>query len=125
MSGGGGVYLGGAGPELIFNGDTLTHGMELLRIAEGLSPQTSLSDVWQITMYRRTRDLESKRTDAFTLARAIQLFSEGGDFMQMAGHLYPKTDIELIQAERQVAEEDVSALRRLDMFRRIARRFDE
>lgn len=45
--------------------------------------------------------------------------------MQMAGHLYPKTDIELIQAERQVAEEDVSALRRLDMFRRIARRFDE
>lgn len=56
--------------------------------------------------------------------RSMAVFVKGGEYMDVAKHLYSDSDINRIKAERQQIEEEASALRRLDMFRRIAKRFD-
>lgn len=103
----------------------MIEGLKLLRLSEGFDPSTPLGEVWEATLLRAKVELEKERRSAMTLMRGMSVFVKGGEFTDMAKHLYPPTEMKRIEAERQAMEEELSAMRRLDMFRAIARRFDD
>ena len=98
---------------------------EFVRVAEGLAPQTPLSQVFEIVAYRKEGQLIKERRQAETLARIVKLATEGGVFLDAVSHLYPESVIRVIKQRQADQDEERAQMRRLEQLQAIARRFND
>ena len=104
--------------------DRLTDLCQFLIYAEGLPPQTPLSQVFDILSYRREQDFIKDRRLAETLVRVVKLATEGGVFMDVVSHLYPNDVLEDIKRRKADQEDEADQIRRLALVKAIAQRFE-
>ena len=105
--------------------DRLTELAEFVRVAEGLPPQTPLTQVFDVVAYRKEAQLATERRQAETLVRIVKLATEGGVFLDAVSHLYPDSVIRGIKQRQADQDEERAQMRRLEQIQAIARRFND
>ena len=102
----------------------MSEGVEVLRHAEGLDAEIPPAMVWKVAMVRHGIELDNQRASAYTLVKTLSLMTNGGSFIDAIGHLYSKSEIGEADKQRKEEIAKASDMRRLVMFRNIAKRFD-
>ncbi len=103
----------------------MTEGIEALRLVEGLDANTSPDMVWKVAITRHMIDIDNQRMSAYTLLKSMTLITNGGSYIDAVGHLYSKAEIGEAERKREEELAKASEMRRLVMFRNIAKRFDK
>ena len=88
---------------------------------KGTPPQTILNGL----RYKRGLELEERRDQAQTLIGSLIALTNGGEYLDIVGHLYPpKYKEEQVQAKKEAEAMNMS-LTILDRFRSIGDRLEE
>lgn len=92
---------------------------------EGMAPDTRPQTILDGLKYKHSLELEERRDQAQTLIGSLIAVTNGGEYLDIVGHLYPPG----FKEEQQKAKEEAEALNRslsiLDRFRSIGERLED
>lgn len=125
MYGGCWFFVGIVRSQVIFSrSHRFSENLQTVALSEGFPSDTPPHRIWSAIILRQQVLLESKRLDALTLFKMGNVFQNGGKYMDVADHLYPKGFGEVLDKKQKEEEELMKSKALLDRFRALAQRDD-